>query len=299
MDGSVSAKDHEGAYRGEITHYQDAQQGDWGSYYAFNPARENRPQRRSVPGECPFDDTPRLVAQGGLEFAFRGRDYIFVENISPITQSFHGMVIPREHREGSSLSYNDIAVCGLIAREGLHSVLKDRTPRAYIDQRVAIYCNPVKEAGASQPHLHFCLVPVCGMPVLSMEGISCTESLAPAPLCGTPYGGWITRSSESMFRFVSTHYIGRTAYNFLVLPEDAEPTDIRWVIVPRKAEYGASFRLGGLELMTGVLIPRGEQLDSMSSGLRDEVFLETTFSSQELRQMRASGARTSGHLEAA
>lgn len=186
------------------------------------------------------------------------------------------MILPLEHRGGESLRLVDLELCGWLARNGLRGLIQD-VPLEYRNRTIAIYCNPGRESGASQSHLHFCMVPYDFIPSFRLGTVGCCVQNQPYPLLGAPFAGWLSLSGPGALRLIKKRCTGRLAYNLLVLPSATNSEEIRYIIVPRKAECGAGFRVGGLELMTGILIPSRDKLTGMSSTVRDQTFLETTF----------------------
>jgi len=178
---------------------------------------------------------------------------------------------------------SDLELYAAVVRSGLDSVLEE-APEAYRGAKVAIYLNPSREAGQSQEHLHACMVPYQGLPVVDLS--QCGEP-APGralPLKGSPYAGWIASEAHAALDVILAISELGIAYNLLVLPSETSGRSVSFVIVPLKSDEGGGFRIGGLEMMTGVLIPRRKQLRSMSPDLRDEVFRLTTFNAMDLNE---------------
>lgn len=248
---------------GESTLYDGVTENkSWGSFYVHNEKRLNR--RRPDPNACAFCNQ-----------SVHESEYFEKPNDNPIVGQ-QQLVIPSSHRTN------------IVAADVM--VLLGRTEYEY-----AGYVNG-PNAGRSQPHVHLNLVPAGSIPLPRWHvapfmvcqdrrtGVVFQRLIADlyglAVIGASPY--LVAASISSWHEFADRLGV---AYNLLAFPQ----LPSRWgaatpqlVLIPRSQEYCrvVDQTIGGLELLTGILIP-GPGVSTIEIPQRDAAFRQATFGAAE------------------
>lgn len=297
-------------YRTSARHSQD--RFAWGAFYVCNPKRSGR-KRPLNEAPCPFCEIARnrkLIQRKRWNISIQESIYDIVMNKNPIVTgqlvafplSDNPTAFHRSGLDDCDIHLMQILVDGCLFEKassihsaGFESSLVD-TPK---QQTYAVYVNPFSTVGRSQEHLHLNAVPTEGIALPRIREASWIvasdtanligdekEALSIMRAEGLPFYA-LTMRSESvtqLARFLSRLHgvfdINRVPYNLLgYFDAQAKPRGLRILVVPRSREVASSVnqRVGGLELLTGVLIPGQKQLDSMNIRRRRHAFQEVCY----------------------
>jgi threonine dehydrogenase-like Zn-dependent dehydrogenase len=307
-------------FNGNTIPYKNKMDVDsWGAFYIHNEKRIRRPKPLH-PGPCPLCvlvDDPDDNRDINI-VKHKGEEFWVIENTNPIVRN-HLLIFPHEssrpslnHPHRIDLNEADVEITiqlacigfsGMVPETtGKHPALIRKTSRGRMKKPFgsawAVYVNTFPGTGRSEPHLHVNCVPADLIPLLSPD-------LAPWQVCRDKETGVvISRMSgipfyslafegenpEAVARtVVKMHYhmnAWEIPYNILAFPKQSKCNglqDIRIAIVPRDEEYSEAGdqKLGGLEFLSGALIPGAKRLNSMNSIQRDQAFLQATLKNEQ------------------
>ncbi|WP_300450033.1 alcohol dehydrogenase catalytic domain-containing protein [Accumulibacter sp.] len=257
----------------------------WGDFYVRNEKRAGRtlPLQRA---DCPFCDmaTGVTIPPGSIRrVQFGNEDYVVVSNNNPIVQG-QWMLIPAPtdiahpaHR--LDLNSNDVRLALCLAQGKAPHVEKVPT---------VCYVNTLPGSGRSVAHLHINCVPACNVPRLPPVVVPwqiCTAGACTiSRLAGAPFYAIVVQGNddEALAELVADLHQRmnewQQPYNLLVYSDDLTSASVRVALVPRDAEYceAADQRIGGLEFLTGVLIPGSARIGMMDTILRDRALSQAT-----------------------
>ncbi len=304
--------------KAELKYYHIAhKKQQWGSFWVINPSRTERPQPLHK-HSCAFcgilgdiEDTRDMN-----EILFEKKEsYYVIENNNPIIKNQllvfpESLQSPRKfYNDRVVLKKSDIKLSIKLAREGFskirlrvyegHNALINSEAftsfQEQYAQHYAIYLNPTIGTGRTESHVHLNLVQAQNLPLLKAEAVPwqiCGEqrNVAFSRIANIPFYALLVEGpsdeilSEVMERFHELMNEVGIPYNLLIYPElntVLEPK-IKIVVVPRSSEYAEACgqKLGGLEFLTGVLIPDNKH-QNMDSLMRDLAFQQTTLESGE------------------
>ena len=307
-------------FNGNIIPYKNLTDVDsWGAFYVHNEKRVHRPKPLH-PGPCPLcvlvDDSKdeRDITIVRL----KEEEFWIIENTNPIVKN-HLLIFPHEasrfaesrwHR--IDLNEADVEFAIQLASVGFsnmsletignHPPLISKTPGGRIQKPYgspwAVYVNTFPGTGRSEPHLHINCVPAHLVPLLSSDlepWQICRDeetSVVISRMSGIPFYSLAIEGEDSdaiSRTVVRMHYhmnAWEIPYNILAFPKKSKCSgsqDIRIAIVPRDEEYSEAGdqKLGGLEFLTGALIPGAKRLNSMNSIQRDQAFLQATLKNEQ------------------
>jgi len=279
---------------------------------------------RKVPQGNSCELCSRILDASGLPSAAfvecGGENYLAIPNVNPIVKGQFLLMPcgnpatpPPGHRE--ILETQDVQLALKLARYGVkglrYEALGD-TPVPFpgrAGELMACYANLVSSiSGRSQPHTHKNVVPAAGLPIpvvrpsdwpicrgIGGASISAVE--------GLPYKALIVEGSSDEDRADTVKRLGAyfsltgRSYNVLVFPSQRlgrSSGQVDVLCVPRCKGMAEAVgqRIGGLELMTGVLIPAPEFHDDMTTARRDQALRQVTLDDvawlelvRELRQV--------------
>ena len=292
----------------------------WGSFYVSNKRRSGR-TRPLHPHSCPFcgivqDPTDKRPMN---EIRFGNSDnevYYIIENHNPIIDN-QRLIFPkpdsstkRFRNDRVNIEQIDINLMFEVVKNGFknlktypyrdHQIL----PNLVLNQSVnnsttwGFYVNPLPGSGRSEPHLHLNCIPIENIPILKVISTSwqvCKAfegKVTISRLKSNWFYGLIIKGEdeqkigETLSKFHEYMNEWQMPYNLLIFPEaDAKKntTIIRTIVIPRNQEYceAADQKIGGLELLTGVLIPGESRENTMDTLKRNQAFKQATLNADD------------------
>ncbi len=302
-------------FRGRMIPYQNfLQSPEWGGFYVYNEKRFKRPKPLHR-GPCPICRIV-LDAQDRREVSsvqYQGERFWITRNTNPIVDD-HLLIFPHDehyskdglpHRidlnEADVLLTIDLAMKGFtgmpLQAEGEHPILVKKAEKGHWEDPFglpwAVYVSPFPGSGRSEPHLHVNCVPAHYIPLPKADAVPwqvCQDAqngtvisrLSNAGFYALAFQGKNPKAvAQTVIRFHYYMNAWETSYNLFAYPmtlENPNFTDIRIAVACRDEEYAeaADQKLGGLEFLTGVLIPGAKRVDTMNSIQKDLTFVQTT-----------------------
>jgi hypothetical protein len=284
-------------FLGSLSRYSQYPGNDWGAFYdvSLNRARGAASSEGGC-ALCHLGDANREAD----ELVFEHERYLLTENGNPIVMN-QGIVLPMaDARAGPhrcALTARDVRLMIRLATGGfdglcLRPIRDNRSfASAFPLEPAAVYVNPVAGSGRSQEHLHLNLVPASYVPLPEIRSahwpIYGNEDGAMVyPTEGLPYRALLLRGQaaavsenlESLVRFFAE--TGQP-FNVVVFPRrtlGATAGSVDVLVIPRAREYSpaADQKLGGLDLMCGVLVPGDAARARITVFHRDAAFREAT-----------------------
>lgn len=300
-------------FKGDVIPYWNLHDVDsWGGFFVHNTSRSTRP-RPLHPPPCPFCGiaTGKEKAESVSYLRFSDHNYIVTENINQIVDN-QLVVFPRPEKDQEGFLNHRIDINAtdvelmismarsgfsglLLARDGPHSPPAESSDREDLlpleSQPWVAYVNAFPGSGRSVQHLHINLLPAGFVPILSAISAPwqvCQDRKTGAVIsrfAGTSFYGLVIDGDPQAIavtheRFHAEMNKWERPYNLLVYPrlEESGPARARVAVIPRDQEYceAAGQRIGGLEFITGVLIPGENQWRAMDSIQRDLALWQST-----------------------
>jgi threonine dehydrogenase-like Zn-dependent dehydrogenase len=271
----------------------------WGDFFVANPKRTGRKQPLH-PGDCPFCGISENRTHKGWpgQVSHGDDEYLIVRNKNPIVRR-QRLIIPAGVDRGShsvhrlDLNANDVCLALRLARTGFSGLLPHAEDRPW-----ACYVNAFPGTGRSIAHLHINAVPGSHVPLLqetAAEWQICGDRATGSTisrLAGVDFYALTVDSPDAMRLAAIVADLHRhmnewqQPYNFLLVPGSGSRS-ARVVIVPRDAEYceAADQRIGGLEFLTGVLIPGNARVNVIDTILRDRALRQATLKHERRLQL--------------
>jgi threonine dehydrogenase-like Zn-dependent dehydrogenase len=301
-------------FRGKMIPYWSLRGANsWGSFVVDNTSRSGRP-RPLHPPPCPFCGivTGRSQAERVSVVSFNDESYFITDNNNPIV---HNQLLifpcPRKDSEGFlehriDIVASDVELMIKLTRDGFSGLpcrhndgsspavrLESSGESAAIYSRPwAAYINAFPGSGRSVQHLHINCLPAHHVPILDAEPAPWQVSRDPETGAGISrfsgtsfYGLVIEGDGAAVAQTVARLHVEMNTwehpYNLLVYPNPAKGAgqpETRVAVLPRDQEYceAADQRVGGLEFLTGVLIPSANRLPAMDTIQRDLTFWQST-----------------------
>ena len=311
-------------FRGRMIPYQNLiHSPEWGGFYVYNEKRFRRPKPLH-PGPCPICRVA-VDAEDKREVSsvqYNGELFWIIRNTNPIVDD-HLLIFPHDenfsadglpHRidlnEADVLFSIDLAMKGFtdmpLRSEGKHPALVKKTATGRWEDPFglpwAVYVSPFPGSGRSEPHLHVNCVPAQYVPLPKADTVPwqvCQDArngtvisrLSGAAFYALAFEG---KDPEAIAQTVIRFHFYMNAWeipcNLIAYPMTLENpgfADIRIAVACRDEEYSEATdqKLGGLEFLTGVLIPGGKRVDTMNSIQKDLAFVQTTLKENQALEL--------------
>lgn len=264
----------------------------WGGGYVVN-------ERRSAawPLQRPYCSFCALAAEPAAprSLIFHDEEYWALDDANPVVRGevvlaprgSVGSPFPRHRCDPRAV---DFLLLDQLMREGwARRAGSPASPR----ERFALYVNPLPGSGRVEEHLHVHLLPSGRLPLprVRRADLPVARGMGRARLWrleGLSYYGLAVHGPDTRDVALTLERLHevfnctlRRAYNLIAFPSGPlRSADYHLAIVPRRREYcpAAGQRLGGLELLTGVLMSGARARSPLTPERRDRALQEATLS---------------------
>jgi|GEM_PF-2021613 len=296
-------------YRSPFSRYSE-----WGSFYVENKARSAN-QNAFHTGTCDYCSLLRGESNPDGErllLRYENEEYLLIWKENPIGRRQLTVVSARMKQTDKAsaphrldLNAVDIRLIGRLVKSGLNGLEMEKIggfPELIFDEemltaRLAVYLNPLPGSGRSIEHLKWNCVMQKHIPLpvwtSSPWEIAC-DTEQNTDLCrisGAPFYALTLvnprdeKLADTLFKIHERLNRLRKPYNLIAYtaenPDEAvDPEGPRpcFVLIPRNDETAPEIgqRIGGLELLSGVLLPDSAHLGAIDTVARDSAFRRAT-----------------------